>query len=50
MIRRAAGECAKRVLLDRRIRLLGVRVASLSRRDAIPEHTAPKPIQAELFA
>lgn len=50
LIRRAAGECAKRVLLDRRIRLLGVRVASLSRRDAIPEHTAPKPIQAELFA
>lgn len=49
-IRRAAGECARRVLLDRRIRLLGVRVASLSRRDAIPEHTAPKPIQAELFA
>jgi DNA polymerase-4 len=49
-IRRAAGECAKRVLLDRRIRLLGVRVASLSRRDAIPEHEAPKPVQAELFA
>ena len=49
-IRRAAGECARRVLLDRRIRLLGVRVASLSRRDAIPEHAAPKPVQAELFA
>lgn len=50
LIRRAAGECAKRVLLDRRIRLLGVRVASLSRRDAIPEHEAPNPVQAELFA
>ena len=29
-IRRAAGECLKRVPLDRRIRLLGVRVAQLS--------------------
>jgi DNA polymerase-4 len=31
-IRRAAGECLKRVPLDRRIRLLGVRVGGLSRR------------------
>ena len=30
-IRRAAGECLKRVLLDRRIRLLGVRVGALSK-------------------
>ena len=30
VIRRAAGECLKRVPLDRRIRLLGVRVGSLS--------------------
>jgi len=30
-IRRAAGECLKRVPLDRRLRLLGVRVGSLSR-------------------
>jgi DNA polymerase-4 len=30
LIRRAAGECLKRVPLDRRIRLLGVRVGSLS--------------------
>jgi DNA polymerase-4 len=30
-IRRAAGECLKRVPLDRRIRLLGVRVAMLSK-------------------
>jgi DNA polymerase-4 len=29
-IRRAAGECLKRVMLDRRIRLLGVRVGALS--------------------
>jgi DNA polymerase-4 len=32
VIRRAAGECLKRVPLDRRIRLLGVRVGSLSKR------------------
>ena len=32
-IRRAAGECLKRVPLDRRIRLLGVRVGGLSRPD-----------------
>jgi DNA polymerase-4 len=31
LIRRAAGECLKRVPLDRRIRLLGVRVGALSR-------------------
>jgi DNA polymerase-4 len=31
-IRRAAGECLKRVPLDRRIRLLGVRVGALSKR------------------
>jgi DNA polymerase-4 len=30
-IRRAAGECLKRVALDRRIRLLGVRVGALSK-------------------
>ncbi|WP_374480111.1 DNA polymerase IV [Zoogloea sp.] len=49
-IRRAAGECLKRVPLERRIRLLGVRVGNLVRRDAIPEHETPIPIQAELFA
>jgi len=32
-IRRAAGECLKRVPLDRRIRLLGVRVGALCRTD-----------------
>ena len=31
LIRRAAGECLKRVPLDRHIRLLGVRVGALSR-------------------
>jgi DNA polymerase IV len=31
VIRRAAGACLKRVVLDRRIRLLGVRVGSLSK-------------------
>ena len=35
-IRRAAGECLKRVPLDRRIRLLGVRVGALSRPGALP--------------
>src|SRR5262249_53159310 len=30
-IRRAAGECLKRVPLDRRIRLLGVRIGAVSR-------------------
>jgi DNA polymerase-4 len=30
VIRRVAGECLKRVALDRRIRLLGVRVGTLS--------------------
>ena len=34
-IRRAAGECLKRVPLDRRLRLLGVRVGSLQSADAV---------------
>jgi DNA polymerase-4 len=38
-IRRAAGACLKRIELDRRIRLLGVRVGSLCRDDA----AAPPP-------
>jgi DNA polymerase-4 len=38
-IRRAAGECLKRVALDRRIRLLGVRVGALSKSGAdAPAH------------
>ena len=39
VIRRAAGECLKRVPLDRRIRLLGVRVGTLSK----PGAAKPKP-------
>ncbi|MCA0188413.1 MAG: DNA polymerase IV, partial [Proteobacteria bacterium] len=49
-IRRAAGECLKRIPLERRIRLLGVRVASLTRREADPGHAPLQPVQAELFA
>ncbi|MBX3649757.1 MAG: DNA polymerase IV [Burkholderiales bacterium] len=41
-IRRAAGECLKRVPLDRRIRLLGVRVGALSPPGAVTEvHAVP---------
>ncbi|MBI4996682.1 MAG: DNA polymerase IV [Rhodocyclales bacterium] len=36
-IRRTAGQCLKRVALDRRLRLLGVRAGSLCRADALPE-------------
>lgn len=50
LIRRAAGECARRVPLERRIRLLGVRVSGLARRDALPEAPPERPAQAELFA
>ena len=42
-IRRAAGECLKRVPLERRIRLLGVRVGALSLADTVgPEAPAAK--------
>ena len=42
LVRRIAGECLKRVDLSRRLRLLGVRVGSLSRADAAarPPRTA----------
>jgi DNA polymerase-4 len=40
-IRRAAGECLKRVPLTRRIRLLGVRVGTLSRPGAVASSRAP---------
>jgi DNA polymerase IV len=43
-IRRAAGECLKRVALDRRIRLLGVRAANLQPVSAADD----QPQQAEL--
>lgn len=39
-IRRAAGSCLKRVPLDRRLRLLGVRVGSLSRPGQAPAQPA----------
>ncbi len=41
LIRRAAGECLKRVPLDRRIRLLGVRVGALSRPGEMPAVKTP---------
>ena len=44
VIRRTAGSCLKRVPLDRRIRLLGVRMGSLSRADAQP----PRRVEAEV--
>jgi len=43
-IRRAAGECLKRVPLDRRIRLLGVRIGGLS---PAGDAAAPPPVAAE---
>ena len=50
-IRRAAGECLKRVALDRRIRLLGVRVGTLSKpgETAAPACREPERATAPLF-
>jgi DNA polymerase-4 len=45
-IRRAAGQCLKRIELDRRIRLLGVRAGGLV---PVDELTDEGPVQAELF-
>ncbi|MBO9536440.1 DNA polymerase IV [Herbaspirillum sp.] len=45
-IRQAAGECLKRVPLDKKLRLLGVRVGSLSHKDAPIE--PPRAVQGEL--
>jgi DNA polymerase IV len=45
IIRKAAGQCLKRVDLGRRLRLLGVRVGKLARADAVPA-PAPAPVQA----
>jgi len=42
-IRRAAGECLKRVPLDRRIRLLGVRIGTLSKPGAETPGDGPRP-------
>jgi DNA polymerase-4 len=41
-IRRAAGECLKRVPLDRRIRLLGVRVGALCAVEEATQAFAPQ--------
>ncbi len=45
-IRRAAGECLRRVPLDRKLRLLGVRIGGLQRADAAPAQ--PQSPQREL--
>lgn len=42
LIRRAAGACLKRVPLDRRIRLLGVRMGALSKPGALPRSAEPQ--------
>jgi DNA polymerase-4 len=48
-IRRAAGECLKRVALDRRIRLLGVRMGTLSKSDEESTLKASEPGTPMLF-
>lgn len=45
-IRKAAGECLRRVPLDKRLRLLGVRIGTLSPRDAV---LPPMAVQSSLF-
>jgi DNA polymerase IV len=48
-IRRAAGQCLKRVDLSHRLRLLGVRVGKLAKADAVPDtqaQAAPVPVIA----
>ena len=40
-IRRAAGECLRRVSLDQKLRLLGVRVSALSHDSGVPEEEVP---------
>ncbi len=49
VIRRAAGECLKRVPLDRRIRLLGVRAGALSPADARAPPASSVPAAPSLF-
>ena len=49
-IRRAAGECLKRVSLDRRIRLLGVRVGALSKAGAqTPDDASSRDAQTSIL-
>ena len=45
-IRRAAGQCLKRVPLDRKLRLLGVRAGSLCHADALPNEAEARPEQS----
>ena len=47
-IRRAAGECLKRVPLERRIRLLGVRVGALAPEGELPPETDRSEMRAEV--
>jgi DNA polymerase IV len=47
LIRRTAGLCLKRAPLERRLRLLGVKVAGLVRSDS-PAHDSAPPQPAEL--
>ena len=51
VIRHAAADCIRRVQLDRRLRLLGVRVGALVRAgpDGEPEQQAPEPVTGDLF-
>lgn len=49
LIRRTAGLCLKRAPLERRLRLLGVKVASLCRGDAIPSAAATPIEDLSLF-
>jgi DNA polymerase-4 len=46
-IRRTAGQCVKRAMLDRRLRLLGVRAGGLSRVDALPRPLSADAATAE---
>ena len=48
-IRRVAGLCLKRVPLQRRLRLLGVRVGALARADAAHAAASASGVNAELF-
>jgi DNA polymerase-4 len=45
-IRAAAGQCLKRVPLDKRLRLLGVRVGNLLKADAVPAVSLQEPAAA----
>ncbi|ALU91394.1 DNA polymerase IV protein [Herbaspirillum rubrisubalbicans M1] len=46
LIRQAAGECLKRVPLEKKLRLLGVRVGTLSKKEALA--ALPQAVQGEL--